>query len=140
MLQVTQPAPLRILPPRFAITPYLLTNNKATSLARKRNRESHLTLTIALVLLPRRELAGSPRKGGSQGKTCLQKHCPGTYKAVPRLVSPAAPGHWLSDLIARTPRAESFSVDAELSTGDVTSAQILLKSRGLSSLPLAETD
>lgn len=149
--QKAAPVPLCNLLPRFAMSPYLLTNSDAACLARKRNCESHPTLTIALALLPmlrggsgaalpRRELAGSSRKGGSKGKPAFRNAVLGPTKLLWGLVSPAGPGCWLLYPIARTPRAESFGVDAEVSIWGFTSAQILCKEKGLSSLPPAETD
>lgn len=138
MLQFTQLAPPRILPPCFAITPYLLTNNKATSLARKRNHAS--CLTTALVLLLRHKLVDIPQKGGSQGKNLPLGTQSWGLQSCTGSCFTRHPGHWLLDPTARTPRAESFSADAELSIWDFTNAQMLLKRRGLPSLPLTEID
>jgi len=60
-------------------------------------------------------------------------------KLLQGLVSPAVPSCWLLYPVARTPRAESFSVGAEVPTWDFTSARILCQEKGLSSLPPAET-
>lgn len=83
-------------------------------------------------MLLEQELLGSPPKSSSQGKTCLPKCCPGTNRTGQALDSLVSPGCWLSDLTVSTSGAESLSIDAKLSIWDSTSAQILLKIRGLS--------
>lgn len=81
---------------------------------------------------------GQPPKISSQGKTCLPKWCPGTYKTVQGFVSLVSLDCWLSDLSG--PQQLNPSAQMSSSQSGIYKCSDSVKNKGFIRVPQKQTD